>query len=81
MPGFDVTSWYGVFAPSKSPARIMQKMHDDIGSILAEPALKARFEPLGVAVGGSTPTELAAKAQADTDLWGPIIKAANIRTE
>ena len=81
VPGFDVTSWYGVFAPSKSPARIMQKMHDDIGSILAEPALKARFEPLGVAVGGSTPTELAAKAQADTDLWGPIIKAANIRTE
>jgi tripartite-type tricarboxylate transporter receptor subunit TctC len=43
--------------------------------------VKARFEVLGVLASGSTPEELAAKARADTELWGPIIKAANIKGE
>jgi len=49
--------------------------------MLGEPAVKARFEPLGVAVAGSTPAELAARARADAELWGPVIKAANIKGE
>jgi tripartite-type tricarboxylate transporter receptor subunit TctC len=81
VPGYEVLSWYGLFVPAKTPAPIVQKMHDDIVAMLGEAAVKTRFEPLGVAVAGSTPTELAARARADTDLWGPIIKAANIRGE
>jgi hypothetical protein len=53
----------------------VEKMHNDIVFILAEPALKIEVR----AVAGSP--ELAAKAQADTDLWGPIIKAANVTPE
>jgi tripartite-type tricarboxylate transporter receptor subunit TctC len=56
-------------------------MNADIVSLLAEPAVRSRFDPLGLAVASSTPTELAARAQADTALWGPVIKAANIRGE
>jgi tripartite-type tricarboxylate transporter receptor subunit TctC len=81
VPGYEVLSWYGLFVPAKTPTPIVQKMHDDIVVMLGEAAVKTRFEPLGVAVAGSTPTELAARARADTDLWGPIIKAANIRGE
>jgi tripartite-type tricarboxylate transporter receptor subunit TctC len=81
VPGFDATSWYGIFVPAKTPAPIMQKMHSDIAAMLGEPAVKARFEPLGIAVASSTPAELAAKARADTELWGPIIKSSNIRAE
>jgi tripartite-type tricarboxylate transporter receptor subunit TctC len=79
VPGYSVTSWYGIFVPAKTPAPIMQKMHADIQAVLDEAAIKSRFEPLGVAVASSTPTELAARARADTELWGPIIKAANIK--
>ena len=81
VPSFDATSWYGIFVPAKTPAPIMQKMHSDIAAMLGEPAVKARFEPLGIAVASSTPAELAAKARADTELWGPIIKSSNIRAE
>jgi tripartite-type tricarboxylate transporter receptor subunit TctC len=81
VPGFDVTSWYGLFVPAKTPAPIVQKMQADIVAMLDEPAVKARFEPLGVAVAGSTPAELAARARADAELWGPVIKAANIKGE
>jgi len=81
VPGFDVTSWYGLFVPAKTPAPIVQKMQADIVAMLGEPAVKARFEPLGVAVAGSTPAELAARTRADAELWGPVIKAANIKGE
>ena len=48
---------------------------------LADPAVKARFEPRGVTVASSTPEELGARMKAEAELWGPIIKAANIKGE
>lgn len=79
VPGYEVTSWYGIYVPARTPGPIVQKMHDDILTVLGEADVKKRFEPLGVTVGGSTPAEMAARARADTDLWGPVIRAANIR--
>jgi tripartite-type tricarboxylate transporter receptor subunit TctC len=81
VPGYDVSSWYGLFVPANTPGQIVKKLHGDTVAILSEPAVKSRFEPLGVAVVGSTPDELAAKAREDTELWGPIIKATNIKGE
>jgi tripartite-type tricarboxylate transporter receptor subunit TctC len=81
VPGLDATSWYAIVVPGKTPAPVVQKMHADLVALLAEPAVKSRFEPLGLAVASSTPAELAARARADTALWGPVIKAANIKGE
>jgi tripartite-type tricarboxylate transporter receptor subunit TctC len=81
VPGYEAMWWYGLFVPAKTPAPIVQKIHADVVSMLGEPAVKARFEPLGLAVASSTPDELAARVRADAALWGPIIKAANIRGE
>jgi tripartite-type tricarboxylate transporter receptor subunit TctC len=81
LPGFDVMSWYGFFVPARTPGAIIKKMHDDTVAILAEPAIKARLEQLGVAVIGSTPQVLATKLKTETEMWGPIIKAAGIRGE
>jgi tripartite-type tricarboxylate transporter receptor subunit TctC len=81
VPGYAVESWYAVFVPAKTPAEIVKKMHGDVVKALAEPAVKAKFEPLGVAVASSTPEQLGARMKAEAELWGPIIKAANIRGE
>jgi tripartite-type tricarboxylate transporter receptor subunit TctC len=81
VPGYAVESWYAVFAPAKTPAEIVKKMHDGVAKALAEPAVKAKFEPLGVAVASSTPEQLGARMKTEVELWGPIIKAANIRGE
>jgi tripartite-type tricarboxylate transporter receptor subunit TctC len=81
LPGFDVTSWYALFVPVKTPARIVKKIHDDTVTILAEPAVKARLEQVGVEVAGSTPEQLAAQMRAETELWGPIIRAAGIKSD
>ena len=81
LPGYEAVAWYGIYVPAKTPISIVQKIHDDIAVALREAEVRKRFEPLGVAVGGSTPTEMAARARRDTDIWGPVIKAANIRGE
>ena len=81
VPGYDAEAWYGLFAPAKTPPEIVDKMHADVAAALADPAVQARFEPLGVTVASSTPQELAARMKAEAELWGPIIKAANIRGE
>jgi tripartite-type tricarboxylate transporter receptor subunit TctC len=81
VPGYDVSSWYGLYVPAKTPADIIKKMNADIVAMLREPAVKDKYEPLGILAQGSTPDQLAAKNAADAALWGPIIKEANIKVE
>jgi tripartite-type tricarboxylate transporter receptor subunit TctC len=81
MPGFDVTSWYALFVPAKTPGEIVQRMHADTVALLRERAIQERFDPLGITAKSSTPAELTARMRADAELWGPIIKAANIKGE
>ena len=81
VTGFDISSWYAVFAPAKTPPEIVKKMNADMVTMLAEPAVKTRLAPLGIEAASSTPDQLAATAKADTELWGGIIKAANIKGE
>jgi tripartite-type tricarboxylate transporter receptor subunit TctC len=81
VPGFDVSGWYGLLVPAKTPPDILRKMHADAAAMLAEPAIKAKFEPLGIDVRSSTPEAFATRMRTESELWGPIIKAANIKGE
>ncbi len=78
LPGFDVSGWYALFAPAKTPAEIVRKVHTDAAAVLAEPAIKARLEDLGLFVVGSTPDALATFLNAEMDKWGPVIRDAGI---
>jgi tripartite-type tricarboxylate transporter receptor subunit TctC len=81
LPGFDVAGWYALFVPTKTPSEIIRKINADAVALLGEPATKARFDTLGVTVVASSPSQLAARLRAEIELWGPIIKAANIKGE
>ena len=81
VPGFDVSSWYALFVPAKTPIGIVRKLHADTVAVLAEPAVKTKLERVGVMVVGSTPEQLAAQLKSETELWGPVIKAAGIKPE
>jgi tripartite-type tricarboxylate transporter receptor subunit TctC len=78
VPGFDVSSWYAIFAPSKTPPEIIRKMNADTLAALNDPVTKQRLEQLGVSVVGSTPEQLGRYFKAEMDKWGPVIKDANI---
>ena len=81
VPGFDVSAWYALFVPAKTPAAVIQKLHADTVAVLADPATKARLEQLGVGVIGSSPEELRTYLKAEMDKWGVIIKEAGIKVE
>jgi len=81
VPGFDVSSWYAFLVPVKTPAEIVKKLHADTIAILGEPAIKSKLEQVGVMAIGSTPAELAAQLKSETEMWGPVIKAAGIKPE
>jgi tripartite-type tricarboxylate transporter receptor subunit TctC len=81
VPGFDVSSWYALFVPARTPAAIVRKLHVDTVAILREPGTREKLEKTGVLVVGSTPEELATQLRAETELWGPVIKAAGIKPQ
>jgi tripartite-type tricarboxylate transporter receptor subunit TctC len=81
VPGFDVVSWYALYVPAKTPADIARKMHDDTVAVLDEPAVKAKYEPLGILSGGSTQDALAARVRLEVALWRSVIKSAGIKPE
>ena len=81
VPGFDVSAWYALFVPARTPPAVIQKLHADTVPALADPATKTRLEQLGVGVIGSSPEELRAYLKAEMDKWGVIIKEAGIKVE
>jgi len=79
VPGFDISSWYGLFMPLKTPPDIIKKINADMVTMLAEPTIKSRLAPLGIEAASSTPEQLAAEAKAETELWGQVIKTTGIK--
>jgi len=79
VPGYDTSSWFAFVVPAKTPQDIIRKMNADTLTVLAEPAIKARLDKLGVIIVGSTPEALGAHLKEDAARWGPVIKAANIK--
>ena len=55
LPGYDVTTWYGFFAPRGMPPAVIAKLNKAINEIIAEPAVRERLTRAGVVVKGSTP--------------------------
>jgi tripartite-type tricarboxylate transporter receptor subunit TctC len=81
VPDFDVTSWYALYMPANSPGPMVQKVSHDAAAILSEPAVKAKYDQLGIASGGSTPAELAERGRSEAKLWRSVMQAAGIQPD
>ncbi len=81
VPGFDVSAWYALFVPARTPEAVIRKLNADTVAALADPATRARLDQLGVGVIGSSPEELRVFLKAEMDKWGVIIKEAGIKVE
>jgi tripartite-type tricarboxylate transporter receptor subunit TctC len=78
FPGFDASGFFAFFVPGKTPRAIIDKIHADTVAAVHDPAVKTKFEKIGMVAFGSTPEELAAALKAETEKWGPVIKEAKI---
>jgi tripartite-type tricarboxylate transporter receptor subunit TctC len=81
LSGFDMSEWFALLMPARTPANIIRRVHEDTATALAHPPVKQRLAELSVSVMSSTPGELARFVRQEMDKWGPVIKAANIKAE
>ncbi|HET9576699.1 MAG TPA: tripartite tricarboxylate transporter substrate binding protein [Usitatibacter sp.] len=80
-PGFEATNWYGLLAPAKTPAAIVEKLHSATVKALAHPGLRDKLSDLGLEAIGNSPQEFAAAIRSETPKWARLIRAAGIKPE
>jgi tripartite-type tricarboxylate transporter receptor subunit TctC len=81
LPGFEVASVYALFAPVKTPAAIVNRLHQEVVRFLARTDVKEKFFAAGVEPIGGSPEELAAAMKSEMARMGKVIKDAGIREE
>ena len=78
-PGFEVTQWYGLLAPARTPATIISRLHLKTVKALAQSDLRARFPEYDLV--GSSPEEFAAFIKSEITKWAKVIKESGIKPE
>jgi len=81
VPGFEMSSWVGFFAPAPTPPPLLARLNDAMVNVLKIDAVKEKLAALGLAVAPSTPAELAAMVNQGIAVRGELVKAANIQVE
>jgi tripartite-type tricarboxylate transporter receptor subunit TctC len=81
VPGFEAITWWGVGAPKNTPAEIIGTLNKEINAALASPAIKARFADLGSTVFPGSPADFGNFIADETEKWGKVVRAANIRAD
>lgn len=76
LPGFNVTSWFGVFAPAALPRNIVTKVNGDVTALLGLPDVKERLERLGAEPEPQSPDDFARFVRAEIARWGKVVKAS-----
>jgi tripartite-type tricarboxylate transporter receptor subunit TctC len=81
VPGYEASTWYGLGAPKKTPAEIVEKLNKEIGAALADPRMKPRLAELGGTPLTLSPRDFEKLIADETEKWGKVVKFAGIKAE
>jgi tripartite-type tricarboxylate transporter receptor subunit TctC len=81
LPGYDASSWNGIFVPTGTPRAIVDKLNVEIVRIMRTPGVFDRLAADGTLPVGSTPEAFAAFIKAEQAKWSTVVREANIRIE
>ena len=81
LPGFDLTTWYGLFAPAKTPQAVIDLVNTKLNVVLALPQAKEAFAKMGFDPAGGTPEVLTKKVRDEVAKWTDIARQKNIRIQ
>jgi tripartite-type tricarboxylate transporter receptor subunit TctC len=81
VPGYEVSIWYGIAAPRGTPPKIVEKLNQAVNAVLGDPKLQARLAELGGEPMPMTPAQFGKLVAEETERWGKLIRAANIKAE
>jgi tripartite-type tricarboxylate transporter receptor subunit TctC len=80
-PEYDLTTWWGIFAPAGTPPEIVAKIHRDTLAVLQNADVKERFATLSVDPGGGTSREFAEYVRLEIGKYDRLVKRLNIKAE
>jgi tripartite-type tricarboxylate transporter receptor subunit TctC len=81
IPGYEASIWQGLGAPRRTPAEIIDRLNIEINTGLADPKIKARLADLGFSVLAGSPAGFGRLIGDETEKWGKVVRAANIRAD
>jgi tripartite-type tricarboxylate transporter receptor subunit TctC len=81
LPGFEVTTWYGILAPAGTPRPIIAHLNAELVKAMHSPEMKERLAGIGTEPVTNTPEEFAAYIHAEIAKWGDVIRKANLRAD
>jgi tripartite-type tricarboxylate transporter receptor subunit TctC len=78
VPGYDVRTWMGAFAPANTPPDVARKIENDISEAMRSPSVRGRLEAIGMEMGKGGAAEMRDTLAADIAKWGKLIRERNI---
>lgn len=81
LRGYEADTWYGIFAPAKTPKPILDKLHADIVEVLRSPEVRETFASLGAEVVANSSDEFTQKLRADVAKWKKVIADLHLRID
>jgi tripartite-type tricarboxylate transporter receptor subunit TctC len=81
VPGYESSQWYGVGAPKNTPPQVIHKLNKEINEALDDPKMKAHLADLGGTVLAGSATDFGKLIADETEKWGKVIQALNIKAD
>lgn len=81
VPGYEISTWYGVWAPAGTPDSVLNKLGSEIGEIVKEPAIAKRIEEMGSVPVGSSPADFAAYNLSEKEKFAKIVELSGARLD
>ena len=81
LNGYELIAWFALMAPAKTPADVVQKVHDAAVKSLAKPDVKEKYATIGIDPAPLDPAQLGKFIQSEIAHWAKLVKLANIQPE
>jgi tripartite-type tricarboxylate transporter receptor subunit TctC len=81
LPGFDISTWFGIFVPANTPPEIVDRLHSEFTRALAMPDIRDKMLALGAEPVGSRPGEFSAYIRTEADKYARVIKASGAKVD
>ena len=81
MPGYEASSWFGLGAPKGTPPEIVERLNREINAGLTDAQVRTRLANVGGTVIPGTPADFRKVVTDETEKWGGVVRAVNIKAE
>jgi tripartite-type tricarboxylate transporter receptor subunit TctC len=81
LPGFDISTWFGIFAPGGTPQPVVQRLHDAFVDALHAPDVQATMKKMGAEPVGNTPAQFADYIRAEAAKYAKVIQASGAKVD